>query len=161
MALRRITKELKDLESDPPDMAAGGPIGDDMFKWNATISGPSDTPYDGGLFFLDVVFPQDYPFKPPRIKFTTKIYHCNINEKGGICLDILKDNWSPALTISKVLVSIHSLLSSPNCDFYSQQDIDKGGEYFKSGFIEAAKLCKNNRQKYDKKAKEWTIKYAQ
>ena len=161
MALRRISKELIDIESDPPPDASAGPIGDDMFKWNAAITGPTDTPYDGGVFFLDIVFPMDYPFKPPRIKFTTKIYHCNINEKGGICLDVLMDNWSPALTISKVLLSICSLLSHPNCDFYTQQDIDKGENYIKSGFIEAAKLCKNDRKAYDKKAQEWTAKYAQ
>ena len=56
-----------------------------------------DSPYEGGVFFLDIRFPNDYPFKPPKIKFVTKIYHCNVNAKGGICLDLLKENWSPAL----------------------------------------------------------------
>jgi ubiquitin-conjugating enzyme E2 D/E len=84
--------------------------------------GPEDSPYSGGVFFLNIYFPTDYPFKPPKITFATRIYHPNINSNGGICLDILKDQWSPALTISKgifliiVLLSISSLLTDPNPD---------------------------------------------
>ena len=63
--------------------------------------GPEDSPYTGGVFFLNIHFPTDYPFKPPKVTFVTRIYHPNINSNGGICLDILKDQWSPALTISK------------------------------------------------------------
>merc|ERR1712060_927698 len=80
----------------------------------ATIMGPPDSAYQGGVFFLNINFPSDYPFKPPKVNFTTKIYHCNVNSNGAICLDILKDQWSPALTISKVLLSISSLLTDPN-----------------------------------------------
>mmetsp|Transcript_22833 Transcript_22833/g.28074 ORF Transcript_22833/g.28074 Transcript_22833/m.28074 type:complete len:148 (-) Transcript_22833:37-480(-) len=146
MALRRITKELKDLENDPPGNCSAGPIGDDMFKWKGTIMGPADTPYEGGVFFLNITFPKDYPFKPPKIQFITKIYHCNVNDKGGICLDILKDNWSPALTISKVLVSISSLLSDPNPDDPLVPEI--------------AKLYKSDKKKHNKNAAAWTQKYA-
>ena len=63
--------------------------------------GPEDSPYTGGVFFLNIHFPTDYPFKPPKVTFVTRIYHPNINSNGGICLDILKDQWSPALTINK------------------------------------------------------------
>jgi len=76
--------------------------------------GPTGSPYEGGVFFLDIQFPTDYPFKPPKLSFKTRIYHCNINSNGAICLDILKDNWSPALTSSKVLLSICSLLTDCN-----------------------------------------------
>ena len=62
-----------------------------MYNWRATIIGPEDSPYKGGLFFLNITFPTDYPFKPPKVSFVTKIYHPNINANGGICLDILKD----------------------------------------------------------------------
>lgn len=102
MALKRIQRELVELGRDPPANCSAGPVGDDLFHWQATIMGPDDSPYSGGVYFLDIHFPADYPFKPPKVSFTTRIYHCNINSNGGICLDILKEQWSPALTISKV-----------------------------------------------------------
>ena len=78
--------------------------------------GPSASPYEGGVFFVQIHFPPDYPFKPPKVNFQTKVYHPNVNSTGSICLDILKEQWSPALTISKVLLSICSLLTDPNPD---------------------------------------------
>ncbi|MEQ2313126.1 ubiquitin-conjugating enzyme E2 E1, partial [Ameca splendens] len=91
-----------------------GPKGDNIYEWRSTILGPPGSVYEGGVFFLDIAFTPDYPFKPPKVTFRTRIYHCNINSQGVICLDILKDNWSPALTISKVLLSICSLLTDCN-----------------------------------------------
>ena len=146
MSLKRINKELKDLTEDPPANCSAGPQGDDLFDWMATIMGPEDTPYHGGIFFLRINFPTDYPFKAPKIAFTTPIYHCNVNSNGGICLDILKKQWSPALTVSKVLLSITSLLSDPNPDDPLTPDI--------------AKLYKTNRAKHDANARESTMKHA-
>ena len=85
--------ELIDLGRYPPaNCSAIGPINDnDQFLWQATIMGPEDSPYQGGVFFLNIQFPPDYPFKPPKCSFQTKIYHPNINSNGSICLDILKD----------------------------------------------------------------------
>ncbi|RZR96425.1 hypothetical protein BHM03_00025447 [Ensete ventricosum] len=97
MAFRRIIKELKDLQKDPPTSCSA----DDMYHWQATIMGPNDSPYAGGLFIVTIHFPPDYPFKPPKVAFKTRVFHPNINSNGNICLDILKDQWSPALTISK------------------------------------------------------------
>ena len=114
MAQGRIKKELILFNNDPPTNCSAGPIDDDIFKWQATIMGPEKSPYEGGVFYLEIYFPVDYPYKPPRVTFTTRIYHPNINSSGGICLDILKDQWSPALTICKVLLSICSLLCDPN-----------------------------------------------
>lgn len=68
----------------------------------------TDSPYSGGVFFLTIHFPTDYPFKPPKVNFTTRIYHPNINSNGSICLDILRDQWSPALTISKGVSNFNS-----------------------------------------------------
>ena len=90
MALKRINKELQDLARDPPAQLSAGPAGEDLFCWQATIMGPPDSPYQGGVFFLTIHFPTDYPFKPPKVAFTTKIYHPNINTNGSICLDILR-----------------------------------------------------------------------
>ena len=147
MAQKRINKELNDLQKDPPTNCSAGPVNpDDLFNWSATIMGPSDSPYQGGVFFLTIRFPSDYPFKPPKISFQTKIYHPNINANGSICLDILKDQWSPALTISKVLLSISSLLTEPNPDDPFVPDI--------------AQLYKTDRKTYEKNVKEWTKKYA-
>jgi ubiquitin-protein ligase len=111
---KRIQKELAEISLDPPSNCSAGPKGDNLYEWVSTIMGPGNSPYQGGVFFLDINFPSDYPFKPPKVMFRTRIYHCNINSNGQICLDILKDNWSPALTISKVLLSICSLLTDAN-----------------------------------------------
>jgi len=90
------------------------PISEDLREWKACIKGPDDTPYSEGNFELSIVFPDNYPFDPPKITFNTRIFHPNISPDGKICVDILKDNWAPSLTILKVILSILSLLSSPN-----------------------------------------------
>ncbi|KIO23687.1 hypothetical protein M407DRAFT_244708 [Tulasnella calospora MUT 4182] len=147
MANKRITKELNDIARDPPTSCSAGPKNDgNLFEWEATIFGPDGSPYTGGVFKLDVKFPTDYPFKPPKVQFTTKIYHPNINSNGSICLDILKDQWSPALTLSKVLLSIGSLLTDPNPDDPLVPEI--------------AQLYKVDRRRYEATAREWTQKYA-
>ena len=108
---KRILNELEEMKSDPPSNCNAGPINDNIYLWEGNIIGPSDSPYAGGMFKLLIHFPNNYPFKPPKIKFETPIYHPNINRHGSICLDILGTNWSPALTIVKVLLSISSLSS--------------------------------------------------
>ncbi|KAJ3355278.1 ubiquitin-conjugating enzyme E2 E1 [Allomyces macrogynus ATCC 38327] len=145
-ATKRIQKELAEIIASPPPNCSAGPKGDNIHEWIATILGPEGSPYAGGVFFLDIAFPPEYPFKPPKVSFKTRIYHCNINSTGGICLDILKDNWSPALTISKVLLSISSLLTDANPDDPLVGDI--------------AKQYKENRDEHDRTAREWTKRYA-
>uniref|UniRef100_A0A3B4AMX6 UBC core domain-containing protein n=1 Tax=Periophthalmus magnuspinnatus TaxID=409849 RepID=A0A3B4AMX6_9GOBI len=73
-------------------------------------------PYQNGVFFLTIHFPTDYPFKPPKVAFTTRIYHPNINSNGSICLDILRSQWSPALTISKGKIQTLSSLTEKSLD---------------------------------------------
>ncbi|KAH0937596.1 hypothetical protein HID58_005057 [Brassica napus] len=158
MASKRINKELRDLQRDPPVSCSAGPVGDDMFHWQATIMGPSDSPFAGGVFLVSIHFPPDYPFKPPKVSFRTKVYHPNINSNGSICLDILKEQWSPALTVSKiklrfgsglstrdmVLLSICSLLTDPNPDDPLVPEI--------------AHMYKTDRVKYETTARSWTQK---
>jgi ubiquitin-conjugating enzyme E2 D/E len=146
MALRRIERELQELRRDPPTSCSAGPTGADLFKWEGCIFGPDDSPFVGGVFHLSIQFPADYPFRAPHVQFKTKIYHPNINGSGLICLDILKGNWSPALTISKVLLSICSLLTDPNPDDPFVPDI--------------ARLYKENRAAYEEQARNWTLTYA-
>lgn len=147
MALRRIERELLDLRKDPPSSCSAGPVGSDLFRWEGCIFGPEGSPYHGGVFTLTIQFPVDYPFRAPHVQFNTPIYHPNINSSGMICLDILKSQWSPALTISKVLLSITSLLTDPNPD---------------DPFVpEIARLYKANRAAYECNARAFTIQHAQ
>ena len=145
-AKRRLQKEYKDFIKDPPANCSGGPVDDDIFKWKFILAGPKDSAYENGIFELSAAIPPDYPFKPPQVKFKTKIYHMNINDSGYICLDILKENWSPALTLSKLCLSVLSLLTDPN------PDDPLVPEY--------ADLYKRNKTLYLAKAREWTQTFA-
>jgi len=144
--MKRLRKELDDMEKDAVPNLSAGPVDGNLFEWEAVILGPVDTPYEGGVFNLNISIPSNYPFKPPMVTFKTRIYHPNINSAGSICLDILKSQWSPALTISKILLSICSLLSDPNPNDPLVPEI--------------ANLYKNNNELYVNTAKEWTLTYA-
>ncbi|KAJ8451164.1 hypothetical protein Cgig2_026973 [Carnegiea gigantea] len=151
MASKRILKELKDLQKDPPTSCSAGTF-HALFclllfsgRMEATIIGPADSPYAGGVFLVTIHFPSDYLFKPPKVAFRTKVFHPNINSNGSTCLDILKEQWSPALTISKVLLSICSLLTDPNPDDPLVPEI--------------AHMCKTDKAKYETTARSWTQKF--
>eukprot|EP00299_Pterocystis_sp_00344_P010189 c4497_g1_i1.p1 GENE.c4497_g1_i1~~c4497_g1_i1.p1 ORF type:complete len:150 (-),score=25.48 c4497_g1_i1:820-1269(-) len=145
-SLKRITKELIDLKSESLANCSAGPDGNNLYQWKAVIIAPADSVYSGGVFQLRIDIPENYPFQPPKVRFLTRIYHPNINPQGQICLDVLKDKWSPALTIGKVLLSICSLLDDPNPDDALVGEI---GHQFKF-----------NRSAFDKMAREHTLKFA-
>lgn len=146
-AEKRIKRELIELSKTPVSHCSAGPESDDdLFHWVATVMGPEQSPYEGGVFNLSIDFGKNYPFKPPKIRFMTKIYHPNISKHGDICLDILKTQWSPALTISKVLLSICSLLTDPNPDDPLVPSI--------------ADIYRKNKIQYEMIAREWTVLYA-
>lgn len=142
----RLRKEYSDLLKEPLTIAGASPSEDQLDHWVGYIRGPEDTPFEGGEFRLDIHFPADYPFTPPLVKFTTKIYHPNIDSRGNICLDILKNKWSPCLTITKVLLSLTSLLTDPNPTDPLDPDV--------------AEVFLHHREIYDNTAKDWTERYA-
>ncbi|KAH7944442.1 ubiquitin-conjugating enzyme E2 D4 [Rhipicephalus sanguineus] len=147
MAHTRIQRELHEMAKDPPSNCSAGLIDSgDLFHWQAVIVGPENTPFEGGMFNLNITFPNDYPFKPPAVQFLTKIYHPNINDVGHICLNILGAQWSPALSVAKVLLSICVLMCEPNPDDPLMPDV--------------ASVYKSNRFQYNATARKWTKEYA-
>lgn len=151
--INRLMKDIDAFRTNNNSNVSAGPSSDDnLYKWTATIIGPEDSPYSGGIFKLQIDIPTDYPFKPPTVRFLTRIYHPNItsapiSEGGGsICLDTLKSNWSPALSILKVLLSISSLLTDPNPNDPLEAEI--------------ASIYKKDKAAFNKTAREWTVKYA-
>jgi ubiquitin-conjugating enzyme E2 D/E len=143
----RLQKELQDLTREPIDNCTAYPEDpENLLSWKAAIMGPPGSPYEEGVFFLDMTFSDDYPFKPPRVRFTTKIYHPNINDRGGICLDILRDQWAPSLTVGKLLLSISSLLTDPNENHPLVPSI--------------AVQYKTDRPGYEQTARNWTRQHA-
>ena len=146
MNLKRIQSDLKEISKERSQYYTVSPIGDSLTELIGVIAGPENTPYENGIFNLLIKLPEKYPFKPPVIKFITKIFHPNISYKGEICIDLLKDAWSPAFTISSVLLSIRLLLNDPNPDDPLSLD--------------AANLYKNNKEEYLKIARDWTTTFA-
>jgi ubiquitin-protein ligase len=158
---KRLQKELKDLTvknhlvSQSEIIVADDFLilqSDTIHKWSAILFGPSGTPYEGGRFLLEINIPTDYPFKPPKMKFITKIFHPNIDNLGRICHQLFADNWSPALTIEKLIKTILSMMLDPKPDIT-----------LKSNDIlmpEIAKLYRENLYRFNEIAREWTSKYA-
>ncbi|KAG8913183.1 Ubiquitin-conjugating enzyme E2 4 [Tulasnella sp. 417] len=104
--------------------------------------GPPDSPYATGVFFLDVKFPEEYPVKPPKVSFITKIYHPGIDSDGSFRLNILQDHWAPRVTLSEVLISIYSMLAEPDPDDALESEI--------------AELYRTDKTQFEQKAREWT-----
>ena len=146
MTMRRLKHELKQLQDIADVVLKASLLEDELMNWEVILLGPSGTPYEGGKFKLHIYFTTDHPFRPPKIKFKTKIFHPNISQTGNICIDILKTEWSPALSMSKVLLSISSLLNDPNVDDPLVQDI--------------AEMFIKDKKKYMEKAQQWTVQYA-
>lgn len=106
---RRIIKETVRLLQEPVPGISAVPDENNARYFHVIVTGPSDSPFEGGLFKLELFLPEDYPMSAPKVRFITKIYHPNIDRLGRICLDILKDKWSPALQIRTVLLSIQGM----------------------------------------------------
>ncbi|EFA86100.1 ubiquitin-conjugating enzyme E2 [Heterostelium album PN500] len=113
---KRLQSELMALMMASSPGISAFPDGDNMFNWTGTIQGAAGTVYEGMEFKMSLKFPTDYPFKPPTVKFETSCFHPNVDPQGTICLDILKEKWSPIYNVRTLLLSIQSLLGEPNND---------------------------------------------
>jgi ubiquitin-conjugating enzyme E2 D/E len=142
---KRIFDEYQDINHNDYGLSAYMSE-EDPTKWKIIFFGPSESGFENGVFRLSIDFKGKYPFEPPNCQFETKIYHPNIDSHGRICLDILKSNWSPALSVAKLVLSIISLLTDPN------PNSPLNGE--------AAQLYLHNKEAYINKQKEYTNKYA-
>ena len=157
--LERITEEFKELTSNPISNCGVtvGLVNNDYTKWQATLIGPKDTSYAGGLFKLNINFPSDYPDKPPEVCFITPIYHMNVNPRvprttgqgveslGHVCISTL-NWWKPEYKIREVLTNIFALFYMANPE--SPYGLDRAEEFLE------------NRAVYEEKAKHFTKKYA-
>ncbi|OBZ77308.1 Ubiquitin-conjugating enzyme E2 E2 [Grifola frondosa] len=144
--MKRIHREIADLKKEDLGAMTIGPSDNDLLHWNATIPGPEGSCYEGGVYNIDITLPRDYPFSAPKVTFRTRIYHMNISEHGGVCIDILKHNWSPALSLFKVILSLSSLLTDPNPKDPLVPSI--------------ATQYVRNREEHDRTARRWTELYA-
>ncbi|XP_036160053.1 ubiquitin-conjugating enzyme E2 D4-like [Myotis myotis] len=145
LAEKCLQKEFLHLSRNPPELCSTGPITENLFNWQGIILGPRDSPNQGGVFFLTIQFPWECPFKPPKIQFKTRICHPNINHNGCVCLDILNAEWSSAHTVSKVLLSLSTILCHPNPHNILGPEIGKIYIY--------------DRPKYEFMAQVWTKTY--
>ncbi|KAJ7109228.1 ubiquitin-conjugating enzyme/RWD-like protein [Mycena epipterygia] len=145
-ALRRIQKELADINKKPIDGITVETKEDNLFEWKCAIKADSDSPYKNGTFHFTLSLPPNFPFKAPTVTFTTKIYHPGINEEGSICVPVLRDEWKPSVTLSSVLVIIQEKVNNPSPDDPFEPEI--------------AALLKNDKAKFLATAKEHTKKYA-
>jgi len=143
----RIKKEIDDIRRDTSSGVTIDQDASDAMHLTGTIHGPKDTPYAGGVYTVDIKIPADYPFSPPKMKFTTRLWHPNVSSvTGAICLDILKDQWSPALTMKTALMSLQALMcaAEPN----DPQD------------AEVAKMYKEDHSRFKAVAAFWAECYA-
>lgn len=145
-SLKRIQREAADLEKEELEFIHLEPSEEDICLWRGNIKGPEGSVYEGGIFDFEIQLPPDYPFSAPKIIFKTRIYHMNISEHGNICIDILKHNWSPALSLFKVMLSLSSLLTDPNPKDPLVPSI--------------ATQYRRNRHLHDSTARQWTMMYA-
>ncbi|RPA85332.1 ubiquitin-conjugating enzyme E2 N [Ascobolus immersus RN42] len=143
---KRILKETERLRNEKDTGIKATIHGDNLRYFDVEINGPEGSPYEGGVFELELFLPEDYPMSPPKVRFLTKIYHPNIDRLGRICLDILKNNWSPALQIRTVLLSIQALLGAPNPDDPLANDV--------------AQKWKEDENAAKATARQWTKEYA-
>ncbi|KAJ3636289.1 hypothetical protein Zmor_009025 [Zophobas morio] len=138
-ARRRLLRDFKKLQEDPPVGVSGAPSENNILLWNAVIFGPSETPFEDGTFKLTIEFSENYPNKAPNVRFVSAMFHPNVYADGAICLDILQNRWSPTYDVAAILTSIQSLLDEPNPNSPANAT--------------AAKLYSDNRKEYERRVR--------
>ncbi|KAF1794782.1 Ubiquitin-conjugating enzyme/RWD-like [Phytophthora cactorum] len=129
---RRLTKELAEFEKSSPDWCTVSAVDDDLMHWNAMLAGP---------------FPSEYPFKAPKVRFLTRVYHPNVKSQSGeICADVINENWGPTLNVLHCLTAIKQILEQPDMDNPLEPEI--------------AKQMHENKADFEKTAEDWTKQYA-
>jgi len=144
--IRHIIKEIKELTQNTLEGIKLSPNEDDITDISATIDGPADTPYEGGLFKIKLKLGADFPRAPPKAFFLTKIFHPNVSKKGEICVNTLKKDWKEDLGIKHILLTIKCLMIVPNPESSLNED--------------ASRLLLENYDDYFKHAKLWTSIHA-
>ncbi|KAF2768463.1 hypothetical protein EJ03DRAFT_328311 [Teratosphaeria nubilosa] len=149
---RRLQKEIQDIIKDTHSgISITSPTGSteisDFSRFKGSFKGPPDTPYEGGEYEVDIKITNEYPFKPPEMRFITKIWHPNVSSQtGAICLDTLSSAWSPILTLKSTLISLQSLLQSPEPK--DPQD------------AEVASMLLTRPEEFKHVARQWAQRYA-
>lgn len=144
-AVLRLMSDLRAIKQEPPEGCSASPCSDEnLFVWGATIFGPDETPWEGGIFSLRITFGEQYPEKPPRVRFTSEMFHPNVYSDGTLCMDIIQDQWSPCHNVCTLLTSIQSLLTDPNCASPANP--------------EAAQVYQNHRPDYNRRVRRLSQK---
>ncbi|PQE33345.1 ubiquitin-conjugating enzyme protein [Rutstroemia sp. NJR-2017a WRK4] len=152
-ARRRLMRDFKRMQTDPPAGVSASPVADNVMLWNAVIIGPADTPFEDGTFRLVMTFDEQYPNKPPAVKFISEMFHPNVYATGELCLDILQNRWSPTYDVAAVLTSIQRYIRDHgNTRVYVRllNDPNTGSP----ANVEASNLYKDNRREYTKRVRE-------
>ncbi|KAJ1918284.1 ubiquitin conjugating enzyme Ubc7/UbcP3 [Mycoemilia scoparia] len=150
LAVKRLMKEYRDLAKNPPEGIKAGPRSeDDLFLWDASISGPEGTPFEGGTLKAELKFPTDYPLSPPTMRFTCPMFHPNVYKNGYVCISILhapgddphqyedsSERWSPVQSVEKILLSVLSMIAEPNTE--------------SSANVDASVMWRDNREEYNR-----------
>jgi ubiquitin-conjugating enzyme E2 G1 len=148
MSLKRLYSELKDIRKEPNNLYSLGPCENNFYKWNISMFGPTNTIFEGALIKACIEFPNEYPNKAPEFKFITHLFHPNVYPDGRVCISILhegidefgyenlSERWNPSQSVNSIIISIISMIISPNLD--SPANVD------------ASKLWKNNYDEYSR-----------
>ena len=158
IALARLTKEYKLCSNDNDLIQIGCNFGldGDLYHWRVTMTGPKNTPYEGGLFFISITFPEDYPNHGPEFKFKNQIYHLNVdwkNDKGHICINSINSWRTSGKVIGRPVYTVKQALFDIFCLFYKQGIESAYDSQMANDYV-------NNIQKFNDEAKRWTKEFA-